>query len=209
MKKLIFLLAIVLLPGCSKKIIRYHGSTYTVVNAGDLSWMGENLASDRYRSGKKIPLVQDYKAWTELLSPGCCYYSNDPAMLKKYGMLYNWYAVEEGRLCPSGWRVASNNDWVKLENFLGGHMRAGGKLSSKTGWKGRHISGDDIGFKALPGGYRLNEDFSEGWAALWWTSSPVDTSWVWGRRLNSGSTELHATLNDRQNGFSVRCVRDK
>ena len=101
-------------------------------------------------------------------------------------------------------------------------------MKAVSGWKGRHVSGDDIGFRALPGGYRLNGDFLEGFEAIWWTSSVADSSYfqkvnldepyrelaksnvyVWGRKIVSNSTDLISTLNRRENGFSVRCVKIK
>jgi uncharacterized protein (TIGR02145 family) len=209
MKSTIFLFLLLVFSGCSKSILTYHGKHYKIILAGNQYWMAENLATGSYCNGKKIPLITDYFKWTELNTNGCCYYNNDTAMLRKYGMIYNWYAVETGKLCPLGWRVASNDDWLNLEKTLGGQLRAGGKLKSVSGWKGQHVSGDDIGFNALPGGYRLNEDFIKGYASIWWTSTPVDDQWVWGRRIDYQSTELLNTLNNRQNGFSVRCVRIK
>jgi uncharacterized protein (TIGR02145 family) len=101
-------------------------------------------------------------------------------------------------------------------------------MKAVTGWKGRHVSGDDIGFKALPGGYRLNGDFLEGTEAIWWTSSVADSSYfqnvkldepyrelaksnvyIWGRKIVGNSSDLISTLNRRENGFSIRCVKIK
>jgi uncharacterized protein (TIGR02145 family) len=208
MKLVLITGVLILIPGCSKDLVRYHNHQYKVIKTDDLLWMSENLATDRYRNGKKIPLIKSLDVWQDLYTPGCGYYNNDTAMLHKYGMFYNWYAVNTGKLCPRGWHVATNDDWLNLENFLGGHLRAGGKMKSITGWKGKHVSADDIGFNALPAGYRLNEDFIEGSSAIWWSSSEVDSRWVWGRRIDNVSAELLNTLNNRQNGFSVRCVRN-
>jgi uncharacterized protein (TIGR02145 family) len=208
MRSVIVIGVLLALAGCSKDIVKYHGENYKVIKAGDHYWMAKNLATDKYRNGRKIPLIDSLTVWSDLITPGCGYYNNDNALLRKYGMLYNWYAVETGKLCPVGWRVASNEDWLSLENFLGGHLRAGGKMKSVTGWKGKHVSADDIGFNALPGGYRLNEDFIAGYSAIWWSSTEIDNRWVWGRRIDNVSAELLNTMNNRQNGFSVRCVKD-
>ena len=223
--RLIFLF--ILLTGCSKEWIRYHGIKYNLIRAGEQVWMAENLASASFRTGRKIPVVKDYGIWPELETPACGYYKNDTSMLRKYGMLYNWYVVGGGKLCPFGWHVPSNDDWLKLEEFLGGHLRAAGRMKAVSGWSGKHVSGDDIGFKALPGGYRLNEDFQEGESGKWWSSSVAvevdfrneiidsyykdlvsDYEFVWGRSIDSG-TELQSTLNRRNNGFSVRCIKNR
>jgi uncharacterized protein (TIGR02145 family) len=227
--KLLFAFIILLsLSGCSKEFVRYHGHRYKTIRTGDQFWMDENLATKSYRFGKKIPLINDYDQWPEMLTPACGYYNNDTSKLRKYGMLYNWYAVKGGKLCPLGWKVPSQEDWLKLEDKLGGQFPAGGKMKAVSGWKGRHVSGDDIGFKALPGGYRLNGDFLEGTEAIWWTSTIADSSYfqkvklndayrslvesnvyVWGRKIVGNSSDLISTLNHRENGFSVRCVKIK
>ena len=236
MIKIVFLSFILVLAGCSRSFfshntspdIKYHNKRYIIIQAGEQSWMAENLATSTYRYGKKIPVIKDYNIWPEMKTPGCGYYKNDSSMLRKYGMLYNWYAVDGGKLCPMGWRVATHQDWNKLEEFLGGQFRSGGKMKAVAGWKYRHISGDDIGFKALPGGYRLNDDFLEGAEAIWWSSSVAmntdfqkgklseeykslaeNKDYVWGRKIVYNSTYLYSTLNKRENGFSVRCVSGK
>jgi len=47
-----------------------------------------------------------------------------------FGNLYNFYAVETGELCPSGWHVATKEDFEELISNLGGNSIAGGKLKS-------------------------------------------------------------------------------
>ena len=62
--------------------------------------------------------------------------------------LYNGYAVADARgLCPSGWHVATDNDWIMLEiangmlgtestmtGFRGLAQNVGGKLKSTQLW---------------------------------------------------------------------------
>lgn len=204
-----FLISPLLLAGCSATNIRYHGRTYGTVKIGDRLWMSENIATSSYRNGKHIPVINDTQLWTETYSPACGFYNGDTANLKRYGMLYNWYAVDAGELCPLHWRTATHEDWSELENAAGGQIYAGGRIKASDGWKGKHVSGDDLGFRALPAGYRLNEDFLAGWSAVWWTSTEAAPQWVWGRRLDYNNPELMNTLNNRSNGFSVRCVRVK
>jgi uncharacterized protein (TIGR02145 family) len=236
MKAIVFFSLFFLLTGCSNKLfmsqnnqkLKYHKKQYGVIQAGDQYWMSENLATTTYRLGKKIPVIKDYELWPEMKTPACGFFQKDTSKLRKYGMLYNWYAVDKGKLCPTGWRVPSHEDWLKLEKHLGGENIAGGKMKAVAGWKGRHVSGDDIGFKALPGGYRLNDDFLEGTEAIWWTKSIADESYfqkvkldenyrtlvankiyIWGRKIVYNSSELISTLNQRENGFYVRCVKTR
>ena len=40
--------------------------------------------------------------------------------LADYGRLYNWYAVDDARgLCPSGWHVPTDGEFMTLEMELG------------------------------------------------------------------------------------------
>lgn len=235
-KLFVILTIIFLFTGCTKSFlpshgrqeITYHGKRYKILKAGDQYWMSENLATSTYRYGKKIPLITNYDIWPDMKTPGCGYYQNDTSELRKYGMLYNWYAVNGGKLCPARWRVPSHEDWNKLEEYLGGQFRSGGKMKAVSGWKGNHVSGDDIGFNALPGGYRLNNDFLEGFEAIWWSSTVADSryfqkvepdepyrslaasnKYIWGRKIVYDSSVFYSTLNLSENGFSVRCVKAK
>ena len=228
MKELLILIAILILSGCSKEVIKFHGHKYKVIEAGSQYWLSENLKTNRYRSGRKIPLINDVSLWPEMTTKACGYYENDSSKLIKFGMFYNWQAVDGGKLCPISWRVPTDNDWIILEEHLGGEIRAGGKLKSVSGWKGKHVSGDDIGFNALPGGYRLNGDFQEGESVVWWSSSIAQVNaledkktgesfntddpskkWIWGRRLEMNLNNLMNTVNRPNNGFYVRCVKTR
>jgi uncharacterized protein (TIGR02145 family) len=55
-------------------------------------------------------------------------YDNLPANGNTYGALYNWFAVETGKLCPTGWHVPTDAEWTVLSDYLGGANIAGGKL---------------------------------------------------------------------------------
>ena len=47
-------------------------------------------------------------------------YNNDASNLADYGRLYNWYAVDDARgLCPSGWHVPTDGEYMTLEMALG------------------------------------------------------------------------------------------
>jgi uncharacterized protein (TIGR02145 family) len=227
MKKVIILLSI-LTAGCAKELVNYHGHIYNTIEVGNQRWMAENLQTKSYRWGRKIPVINDSNVWPDVNSRACGYFESDTSRLAKYGMLYNWKAVDEGKLCPLSWRVATNDDWNNLIETLGGEMRAGGKLKSVNGWKGKHISGDDIGFNATAGGFRLNGDFQEGYTSVWWSSTKVSAEdlsslselnnkatpdkseiWILGRRLENTSSQMWTTANRPDNGFYVRCVKKK
>ena len=38
----------------------------------------------------------------------------DTGDIEAYGLHYNWYAVESGKLCPAGCHVPERDDWNEL-----------------------------------------------------------------------------------------------
>ena len=118
--------------------------------------MAENLRTTKYNDGTPIPQVTDAAAWSNLMTPGYCWYNNDAAKYKEtYGALYNWYTVNIGNLCPSGWHVPADTEWMVLTAHLGGEKISGGKLK-ETGtlhWDKPNLRAtNETGFTALPGG---------------------------------------------------------
>jgi hypothetical protein len=84
----------------------YLKKHYKTVKIGTQAWMAENLIATTFNDGSAIPLVSGSPEWFALISPGYCWYGNDLLSYKdSYGALYNGYAVQTGKLCPSGWHV--------------------------------------------------------------------------------------------------------
>ena len=88
-----------------------------------------------------------------------------------YGLLYNWYAVNDaGGIAPDGWRIPTDDDWTDLTNELGagagGAMKTTGTLDDGTGlWTGPNTGPRTrAGFRGFPG-------------AAGTTSTVTTTSW--------------------------------
>jgi uncharacterized protein (TIGR02145 family) len=205
------------------------GNVYHTVTIGAQTWMVENLKTTKYNDGTSIPNVTDGSVWGSLTTPGYCFYSNDVANKNTYGALYNWYTVNTGKLAPTGWHVPTDVEWTTLENYLiaNGYnydgTTTGNKfaksLAATSGWStstSEGVIGNDLtknntsGFSGLPGGYRhINGSFNEvGYNGGWWVSTESNSSNAWHRFLNYGNSNLNRNDNEKQYGFSVRCVRD-
>ena len=95
----------------TQKILSEIKPQYKSVRIGDQEWMTRNLDVDRFRNGDLISNIESDKEWEEAGEngqPAWCYYDNDPEYGKKYGKLYNWYAVNDPRvLAPQGWHIAT------------------------------------------------------------------------------------------------------
>jgi len=189
------------------------GNVYNKIRIGSQVWMGENLKTTKLNDGTDIPNVTDTLKWENLKGSGYCWYDNDISNKNLYGVLYNWSAVNTGKLCPEGWHVPDEEDWRSLETFLGGRSVAGGKLK-ETGlihWLSPNKGAtNESGFTCLPGGRRFVEGqfWGLGYLAEMWSSEPNEgfDSLVYGMTYESGYSGFDYLL--KQNGCSVRCLKD-
>jgi uncharacterized protein (TIGR02145 family) len=81
-------------------------------------WMAGNLKTTSYSDGTPIPNITDNDSWAILTTGAYCNYDNLESNAAIYGRLYNWYAINTGKLAPEGWHVATDDEWNILENFL-------------------------------------------------------------------------------------------
>lgn len=134
------------------------GNVYQTVTIGTQVWMKENLKTTRYKDGTAIPNVTDNMQWDNLSSGAYCIYDNNAANNTTYGKLYNWYAVNTGKLAPAGWHVPTDAEWTTLTDYLGGDDIAGDKMRDTTFTLWEYYDGftstNSSGFTALPAGFR-------------------------------------------------------
>ncbi len=194
------------------------GNEYKTIKYGMQEWIANNLNVSHFRNGDTIPEAKTTDEWISLGSksqPAWCYFDNNPENGKKYGKLYNWYAINDPRgLAPEGWLIPVNNDWSTLVKNLLGVDVAGLKLKSAAGWKSKNGT-NTIGFSALPGGIRNEKgDFMElGTKSQWWSiSAPVEvtkSNQIYSIMLKDRTVEVSYHKMAKENGLSVRCIKDK
>ena len=179
------------------------------IKIGDQTWTTKNLDVDTYCNGDSITHVEDEEEWANLTTGAWCYYENETENGTTYGKLYNWFAVNDPRgLAPKGYHIPSDAEWTILSDNLGDE--AGTKMKSTTGWNKYGNGTNESSFAGLPGGYRdYDGDFHDvGAGGHWWSSSENDTSDAWFRALGYGHGDVFRNDDDKQIGFSVRCLRD-
>jgi uncharacterized protein (TIGR02145 family) len=204
--------------------VTYDGETYKTVVIGNQTWMARNL---------------NYNA------EGSVCYDNDPANCQKYGRLYDWatamalpsscnsalcsdqVSAKHRGICPSGWHIPSEGEWLTLENYnvhdhLGHGCASGGycglylrATSGWGGWNGGICEGkDEYGFAALPGGCRSFDGDFYGDFGYWWSASERDyysdrteamPFGIDGCFSNRAST---LSYTDKTYLYSVRCVQN-
>ena len=191
------------------------GNLYNTLRIGTQIWMTMNLKTSRYNDSTLIPKVVENADWSTISTPSYCWYQNVNDLSSEYGALYNWYAVSTGKLCPSGFHVPSEQEWVVLTDFLNGEYWAGGKLK-ETGtnhWMSPNAGAtNDFNFSALPGGFRTGLAAgtfrASGYLGYYWASSEADSIYSRARLMTFDTSELVPGYGLKSNGFSVRCIKD-
>ncbi len=202
------------------------GNMYNTVKIGNQIWMAENLKTTKYNDGTPIPNIKDNDEWTNLTTGAYCNYDNLESNLGIYGRLYNWYAVETGKLAPKGWHVPTDDDWTILINYLIDNVYEKGEntiakaLCAKTNWELSDIAGtpgaapennNSTGFTALPGGSRSSTNGTFNNIELmgyWWSSTEYYdySAFFWGMTYTHEGY-MNIDIN-KEYGFSVRLIRD-
>jgi uncharacterized protein (TIGR02145 family) len=204
------------------------GKTYKTVKIGNQEWMAENLAylptvypSSSLSFVEPRFYVYGYYQGTDVAA------AKQNANYTTYGVLYNWLAAKAA--CPSGWHLPTNAEWTALENYLiANGFNYDGKskgnkiaksLAATTDWRsssdigaiGNNLSlNNKSGFSALPGGWR---SWYPGFSSItcygiWWSATEINTYRAWSWVLAYYNEVFCLTGSGKDDGFSVRCVRD-
>ena len=179
---------------------------YKSIKIGSQIWMTENLNIDRFRNGDIIPEVRTNSEWEKAgkeCKPAWCYYKNNPANGKKYGRLYNWYAVNDRRgLAPKGWHIPTKAELETLASSAGN--------SNALKAVGQGTGTNTTGFSALLAGCRNNNGTFSNLASYtnYWSSSVYDAASAYNMFLYDNDSNIYRYYNTRSFGFSVRCVED-
>ncbi len=194
-------------------IVDIEGRHYKVALIGNNVWMAENLATAKYNDGTDIPYVGVAIPWANLTTPGYCWYSGNPSYGDTYGAIYNWYTVNTGNLCPTGWHVPTDAEWTTLTTYLGGEGVAGGKLKETglTHWKTPNTGArDENSFTGLPAGARFGGPYTHlSHYGYFWSSTEWDYPNTAGRRkLGYVNDEVGRNGYGKIYGRSVRCLQD-
>ncbi len=205
------------------------GNVYPTVRIGTQWWMAENLRVTRYSNGDSIPRVTDNGVWAGLYSGAYCEFANDPANIAGYGLLYNWYAAVDSRdIAPIGWHTPTDAEWKTLEIYLGMNadwadslnwrgVNEGGKLkeADTLHWSWPNVGGtNESGFTARGSSFRgYDGDFDSylKGSGYFWSASQFpsyDTASAYGRHVAVYSTQINRGGHVKQDGFSIRCVKD-
>ena len=203
------------------------GNIYDTVVIGTQTWMKQNLKVANYRNGDPIPTGLTNAAWQVATTGAYAIYNDAPANESVYGKLYNWYAVADPRgLCPTGWHVPSDAEWITLEasqgmlasdlyltGGRGSAQNVGGKLKEigLTLWASPNTGAtNSSGFTGLPGGFRSpNGTYNGiGYNGFWWSAKQYSSSDAFNHSLYYNNSFVGRGWFSKTYGCSVRCIKD-
>ena len=208
------------------------GNSYETIQLGDQIWMVENLKVTHYNNGDPIPTDFSDSEWFNLDDNeigAFAIYNDDPTNVEVYGNLYNWYSVNDDRgICPENWHVPSDEEWIELEMFLGMSYEEahdtdyrgtdqGSQLAGNAGlWNSGALENNPAfglsGFLANPSGYRDAGGtgyYGIGFYGIFWTSTVDYGEAAWVRVLMADYAGVRRSGENRNWGFSVRCIQDE
>jgi uncharacterized protein (TIGR02145 family) len=189
-------------------------NNYPVLEIGAQLWMAENLKSTTYINGDLIGTTSPatLRLYNESTPKYQWSYDGNESNVSAYGRLYTWYAATDSRsICPTGWHIPADADWKTLTDYLGGTTAATLKIMSTKLWatSNNHPT-NESGFTALPGGDRHGSGVfhSIGDACSWWSGTEKDASYAWNRNLYYINSFVGRWDSFKDQGFSVRCLKD-
>ena len=214
-------------------VVDYDGNVYRTVWLGEQCWMAENLRTTHYADGTEIPLG-DSASYTKAYR---YFPSNSEMYISDYGYLYNWAAVMKENtssnnipsgvqgICPTGWHVPSHAEWRQLTDYVSSQSEyvcgSGGiakALASTTGWDTTSTvacspgeapsSNNATGFSALPAGWYVDDYADFDYYASFWSATEGGDDLADHLCLYYYSAGVYRGNVDKDNGYSVRCVRD-
>jgi uncharacterized protein (TIGR02145 family) len=176
---------------------------YPVVQIGSQCWLAQNLD---YGSLKTATDPQT----DNCINDKYCV-NNLEANCTLYGGLYQWdelmkhdpVAGSQG-LCPPGWHVPTDAEWLVLFNFYSGQSEAGTALKDQGPGSFRATPGGLL-YQNLPNWSFTPPGFS---GSFYWTSDPSGQWKAVSHGLNSAVGSVSDYVSGRENAFSARCLLD-
>ena len=216
----------------SSTVTDIDGNEYGTIKIGEQIWMKENLRVTHYSDGTK--LINGENAGTVEIGNETRYYfwyNNDSLNYFDYGALYTWHSAMNGfsssnsnpsgiqGICPIGWHLPSDIEWMELEMYLGmsqsdaeseGYRGTdeGDKLKKEEDCSGTNNCGI-TGFNAQLGGTRSIDGIYSyiDQSTVLWSSTEIGLA-AYSRHFFITIPQSNRSSTFEEFGYSVRCIKD-
>ena len=207
------------------------GQVYRTVKVGEQTWMAENLNFDPGQGGsgntkyewswcfdndpKKCAVAGRLYTWAAAIDSVALATDEDNPMDCGFARACTIPSKLQG-ICPSGWHLPTDIEWRILFNEFGWGKEAE-NLKSQTGWEEGSFYGDDggcgtdsVGFSVLPAGYRDDDSsfYDDGLEAHFWGAEEFSGGDACGMNIHYNHDTAYLYCDDKDYGFSIRCLKD-
>jgi uncharacterized protein (TIGR02145 family) len=187
------------------------GHTYSTVLIGTQCWMAENLNIGTMVANNVTQidngLIEKYCQADDLLN------------CEEWGGLYQWdeamqYSLAPGvqGVCPGGWHIPTDPEWMVMVDYLSGNNVAGGKLKEAgyVHWANPNTGAtNESGFTALAGGAAQPSGTTGLYTHCYiWSSTEYGGTDAYRQGLFYFSGQSYRYFDLKILGFSVRCLKN-
>ena len=219
----------------SPTVTDFDGNVYETVKIGQQCWMKENLRTTHYADGTQIPLgtssstdLPYHYIYSSTDIPSAGYLYNWAAVMHGSNSSNSIPSGVQG-VCPSGWHLPSDPEWTQLTSYvrqLYGYRCGADSIAyalvAVEVWNSSEVECSpgnfhDVysctGFDAVPAGnFNGEESFAGAGSNTYFWSSTSSTAGgntkAYTRGLSYDSPEVSRIQSNKDNGFSVRCIRN-
>ncbi|MCF8417002.1 MAG: fibrobacter succinogenes major paralogous domain-containing protein [Crocinitomicaceae bacterium] len=191
-----------------------------LIKIGNQKWDNDNLKVTSLNDGTPIFFADTRSKWDSLFrigEPAYCFHKIDST--GNYGYLYNYYAVESGKLASIGMRIPTKADikefidYLDLENAKSAMLLKSNDTTSVilTNWKTKGT--DKYGMNIKPFGFRLDDskEWYFGNKVYYWCQSnePKKIDMMVITEINDDPFLFDKTVEEKNSnyGLFVRCIK--
>lgn len=191
-----------------------------LIKIGNQKWDADNLKVTTLIDGSPIFFADTRAKWDSLYKygePAYCFHKNDST--GNYGYLYNYFAIESGKLAPEGMRVPSRTDFDELIKMLATEQTKSALLLKSKDTSSTYLpiwktaGSDRYSFNFKPCGFRLDD--SKEWyfanKVYYWCQfkDPKKIEMFIITEINDNPFFLEKTVEEKNSnyGLYVRCIK--
>ncbi len=191
---------------CGTSTVEYAGKTYNTVQIGTQCWLKENLDVGTMITGTTE------QTNNSTIEKYC--YNNNTANCTTYGGLYQWneamqYSTTPGTqgICPTGWHIPT---YAELQTLGTTVANDGNALKAVGQGTGGGAGTNTSGFSALLSGFRnlIGSFANVGSYTYYWSSTEYNAAFAYYLYLYYNDSNIYFSNNNKEYGFSVRCIKD-
>jgi uncharacterized protein (TIGR02145 family) len=191
-----------------------EGNVYSYVTICGKNWMAESLKTTKYRNGDAITNGTSGFNWSTSTTGAYVYPNGEINKVDSFGLLYNIYAVNDGRgVCPSGWRLPTDAEWKELEICQGMTSTE----ADLTGFRGtiapKLREGGTSGLNLRLGGYVFQDGSYQSvyTRGFFWSGTSEGASGNWYRGVTNPENASNGAKVRREPqtfGMCIRCIQN-